>query len=147
VTGPTVKQISVFIENKSGRVSEVTGILGDAGVNIRGFSVSDTAEYGILRLVVDKPEEAEQALRSAGFTVRVDDVICIDVPDVPGGLASVLKAVSSAGVNIEYVYSLVATLVVINVADVGRALRLLDGKPVRLVSQEDIAAVKPSVQG
>lgn len=142
-TGPTVKQISVFIENKSGRVSEVTGILGDAGVNIRGFSVSDTADYGILRLVVDKPEDAERALKAAGFTVRVDDVICIDVPDVPGGLASVLKVVSAAGVNIEYVYSLVATLVVINVADVNRALRLLEGRPVRLVSQEDIAALRP----
>jgi hypothetical protein len=145
--GPAVKQISVFIENKSGRVSEVTGILGDAGVNIRGFSVSDTADYGILRLVVDRPEEAEQALKSAGFTTRVDDVICIDVPDVPGGLAGVLRVVSTAGVNIEYVYSLVATLVVINVADVNRALRLLEGRPVRLVSQEDIAAVRPSVQG
>ncbi|MBC7266287.1 MAG: ACT domain-containing protein [Coriobacteriia bacterium] len=142
-TGPTVKQISVFIENKSGRVSEVTGILGDADVNIRGFSVSDTADYGILRLVVDKPEDAERALKAAGFTVRVDDVICIDVPDVPGGLASVLKVVSAAGVNIEYVYSLVATLVVINVADVNRALRLLEGRPVRLVSQEDIAALRP----
>ncbi|MDI6844220.1 MAG: ACT domain-containing protein [Anaerosomatales bacterium] len=142
-TGPTVKQISVFIENKSGRVSEVTGILGDAGVNIRGFSVSDTADYGILRLVVDKPGDAERALKAAGFTVRVDDVICIDVPDVPGGLASVLKVVSAAGVNIEYVYSLVATLVVINVADVNRALRLLEGRPVRLVSQEDIAALRP----
>ncbi|MDI6693070.1 MAG: ACT domain-containing protein [Anaerosomatales bacterium] len=142
-TGPTVKQISVFIENKSGRVSEVTGILGDAGVNIRGFSVSDTADYGILRLVVDKPGDAERALKAAGFTVRVDDVICIDVPDVPGGLASVLKVVSAAGVNIEYVYSLVATLVVINVADVSRALRLLEGRPVRLVSQEDIAALRP----
>jgi hypothetical protein len=145
--GPAVKQISVFIENKSGRVSEVTGILGDAGVNIRGFSVSDTADYGILRLVVDRPEEAEQALKSAGFTTRVDDVICIDVPDVPGGLAGVLRVVSTAGVNIEYVYSLVATLVVINVADVNRALRLLEGRPVRVVSQEDIEAVRPSVQG
>jgi hypothetical protein len=145
--GPTVKQISVFIENKSGRVSEVTGVLGDAGVNIRGFSVSDTADYGILRLVVDRPEQAEQTLKAAGFTVRVDDVICIDVPDVPGGLAGVLKVVSDAGVNIEYVYSLVATLVVINVADVNRALRLLEGRPVRLVSQEDIAVLRPSVQG
>lgn len=145
--GPTVKQISVFIENKSGRVSEVTGILGDAGVNIRGFSVSDTADYGILRLVVDKPEQAEQALKGAGFTVRLDDVICIDVPDIPGGLAGVLKVVSGTGVNIEYVYSLIATLVVINVADVSRALRLLEGRPVRLVSQADIAVLKPSMQG
>jgi len=68
-----VKQLSVFIENKSGRVSEVTSVLGDAGVNIRGFSVSDTVDYGILRLVVDDPEAAAQALRSSGFTVREDD--------------------------------------------------------------------------
>lgn len=138
----SIKQLSVFIENKSGRVSEVTGILGDAGVNIRGFSVSDTAEFGILRLVVDRPDEATAALKAASFTVREDDVICIDLPDVPGGLAGVLKLVASAGVNIEYVYSLIATYVVINVADVERAIHLLADKPVRLVSQAEIAAAK-----
>jgi hypothetical protein len=136
-----VKQLSVFIANESGRVSEVTGILGEAGVNIRGFSVSDTADYGILRLVVDKPEGARDTLASAGFTVRMDDVICIDLPDRPGGLAEVLKIVSSAGVNIEYVYSLVATFVVLNVGDVDRALHLLGDRPVKLVSQVDLSAV------
>ncbi len=136
----SVKQLSVFIENKSGRVSEVTGILGDSGINIRGFSVSDTAEFGILRLIVDRPEDAANALREAGFTVREDDVICIDLPDVPGGLAGVLRLVSSAGVNIEYVYSLIATYVVVNVADVERALHLLADKPVRLVGQAEIAS-------
>jgi len=138
----SIKQLSVFIENKSGRVSEVTGVLGDANVNIRGFSVSDTAEFGILRLIVDKPAEASAALQGAGFTVREDDVICIDLPDVPGGLAGVLKLVSSAGVNIEYVYSLIATYVVINVADVDRALSLLADKPVRLVGQAEISAAQ-----
>lgn len=137
----TVRQLSVFIENKSGRVSEVTGLLGEADVNIRGFSVSDTAEYGILRLVVDRPDEAARVLKEAGFTVRMDDVICIDLPDRPGGLAEVLRMVSAAGVNIEYVYSLVATYIVINVADVSRALHLLSGTPVRLVGQEEIAKV------
>lgn len=136
-----VKQLSVFIANEAGRVSEVTGLLGDAGINIRGFSVSDTADYGILRLVVDKPSEAHAALKSAGFTVREDEVICIDLPDEPGGLARVLRVVSEAGVNIEYVYSLISTFVVINVGDADRALHLLGDRPVRLVSQEDIAAV------
>lgn len=136
-----VQQLSVFIANEAGRVSEVTGLLGEVGVNIRGFSVSDTADYGILRLVVDKPAEALSALKSAGFTVRDDEVICIDLPDEPGGLANVLRIVADAGVNIEYVYSLVSTFVVINVGDVDRALHLLSGRPVRLVSQEDIAAV------
>lgn len=134
-----VRQLSVFIENKAGRVSEVTGILGDAGINIRGFSVSDTADYGILRLIVDKPEDAQALLKQHGFTVRETDVIAIDLPDVPGGLAGVLKIVSDAGVNIEYVYSLVSTYVVLNVADADAALRLLEGKPVRLVSQDELA--------
>jgi hypothetical protein len=136
-----VRQLSVFIANESGRVSAVTSLLGDSDVNIRGFSVSDTAGWGILRLVVDKPDEAHDVLRAAGFEVRMDDVICIDLPDHPGGLAGVLKIVADAGVNIEYVYSLVSTYVVINVADVDRALHLLGDRPVRLVSQEDIAAV------
>ncbi len=134
-----VQQLSVFIENKAGRVSEVTDILGEADVNIRGFSVSDTAEYGILRLVVDDPAKGMAALRQAGFTVKENDVICIDLPDKPGGLASVLKIVSDAGVNIEYVYSLISTYVVINVGDVDRALALLKDQPVRLVPHEEIA--------
>jgi hypothetical protein len=138
---PVVKQLSVFIANESGRVSEVTGDLGEAGINIRGFSVSDTTDYGILRLVVDKPEEAAAILREAGFTVREDDVVCIDLPDQPGGLAGVLRIVADAGVNIQYVYSLIGTFVVINVADVDRALDLLRDRPVRLASQEEVAAI------
>jgi hypothetical protein len=136
-----VRQLSVFIANESGRVSEVTGLLGDADINIRGFSVSDTADYGILRLIVDKPDESYVLLKEAGFTVKELDVICIDLPDVPGGLAGVLRIVSEAGVNIEYVYSLIGTYVVLNVADVDRAMALLRGRPVRLISQEEITAV------
>ena len=134
-----VKQLSVFIENKAGRVSEVSDVLGDAGVNIRGFSVSDTADYGIVRLVVNNPDRALEVLHDAGFAVKVNDVLCAELPDHPGGLASVLKIVSTAGVNVEYVYSLIGTFVVINVTDIDRALTLLAGTPVRLVTQEDIA--------
>jgi len=136
-----VKQLSVFIENKAGRVSEITDVLGAAGVNIRGFSVSDTTDYGIVRLVVDEPEVGRKALHDAGFTVKESEVICINLPDHPGGLAGVLKVVSNAGVNIEYVYSLISTYVVINVADIDRALSLLEGQPIVLVSQEEIARI------
>jgi hypothetical protein len=136
-----VRQLSVFIETKAGRVSEVTDALGAAGINIRGFSVSDTADYGILRLIVDRPDEGLEVLKSAGFTVKDSEVICINLPDKPGGLAGVLKVVSDAGVNIEYVYSLIATYIVINVGDVDRALQLLQGQPVELVSQEEIADI------
>lgn len=136
-----VQQLSVFVENKAGRVSQVSDVLGNAGVNIRGFSVSDTADYGIVRLVVDDPERGRQILVDAGFTVKVSDVLCVHLPDQPGGLAGVLKIVSDAGVNIEYVYSLISTYVVINVADIDRAVVLLKDKPVELVSQEQIARI------
>jgi hypothetical protein len=135
----SVKQLSVFIENKAGRVSEVTDVLGKAGVNIRGFSVSDTADYGIVRLVVDDPDKGLEVLQDAGFAVKMNDVLCINLPDVPGGLAGVLKVVSEAGVNIEYVYSLISTYVVINVGDIDRAQSLLADKPVKLVDQGEIA--------
>jgi hypothetical protein len=136
-----VQQLSVFVENKAGRVSEVSDVLGNAGVNIRGFSVSDTADYGIVRLVVDDPDKGRAALQDAGFTVRVSEVLCINLPDNPGGLASVLKVVSEAGVNIEYVYSLISTYVVINVADIDRAFVLLKDKPVVLCNQEEIGRI------
>lgn len=136
-----VNQLSVFIENKAGRVSEVTAVLGETGVNIRGFSVSDTAEFGILRLVVDDPDRGKSVLKEAGFTVKESDVVCIKLPDEPGSLARVLKVVSDAGVNIEYVYSLVSTYVVVNVSDIDRALQMLSNQPVQLVSQEEIAGI------
>lgn len=134
-----VRQLSVFIENKAGRVSEVTEVLGAAGVNIRGFSVSDTAGFGIVRLVVDDPQHGQEVLENSGFTVKASDVLVLQLPDVPGALASALKAVSDAGVNIEYVYSLVSTYVVVNVADIQGAMQLLEGAPVTIVGQEDIA--------
>lgn len=136
----TITQLSVFISNEAGQVSEVTRLLGEAGVNIRGFSISDTAEYGVLRLIVDKPQRAAEMLREAGFTVKDAQVVCVDLPDHPGGLAGVLKVVAEAGVNIEYVYSLISTYVVLNVADADRAAKLLEGRPVRLVTQDEIAA-------
>lgn len=135
-----VKQLAVFIENKPGRVSEIADLMGRVGINIRGFSVSDTADYGVMRLVVDRPDEARAALKDTGFTVREDEVICAELPDEPGALAKVLVAVADAGVNIEYVYSLVGTAIVLNVSDADRALRLLEGGPVKLMSQEDIAS-------
>jgi len=136
----TITQLAVIISNEAGRVSEVTRLLGEADINIRGFSISDTAEHGILRLIVDKPTEGAAVLRDAGFTVRDTQVVCIDLPDHPGGLAGVLKVVAEAGVNIEYVYSLISTYVVLNVADAEAAAKSLEGRPVRLVTQDEIAA-------
>jgi hypothetical protein len=102
-----VEQIAVFLENKSGRLAEITSILADNGVNIRALSVADTADFGILRLIVDKVEAAEQALRGAGFTVGKTNVIAVEVPDRTGGLAMVLKSIKEANLNVEYMYAFV----------------------------------------
>lgn len=99
-----VTQLAVFLENKTGRLAEVTRALGDAGVNIRGFSVADTSEYGILRVIVDDPDRAYEALKRKSFTVHRSDVLCVRVPDKPGGLARVLEALGERGINVEYIY-------------------------------------------
>ena len=102
-----VEQISVFLENKAGRLAEVTRVLGEAGVNIRALSLADTTDFGILRLIVDKYEVAREVLKSKGFTVGKTEVVAIEVPDRPGGLASVLNVLAQAGVNVEYMYAFV----------------------------------------
>ena len=135
-----VRQLSVFIDSASGNVSSVTEALGAARVNIRGFSVSDNADYGVVRLIVDDPERGWKALADAGFAVKEHDVVCLDLPDYPGGLAGVLKAVADCGVVIEYVYSLISTHVVVNVADADRAVAMLRGSDLRVASQEEIAS-------
>jgi hypothetical protein len=102
-----VEQISIFLENKSGRLAEVTGILAAAGVNIRALSLADTAEFGILRLIVDQNDQAKQALKDGGFTVGKTEVVALEVPDRPGGLAQILRALDVAGINVEYMYAFV----------------------------------------
>ena len=136
-----VKQLSVLIDASSGKMSEATEALGAAKVNIRGFSVSDNADYGIVRLIVDDPKKGREALAGAGFIVKEHDVVCLDLPDRPGGLAHVLKVVSDSGVVIEYVYSLISTHVVVNVADPDRAVALLRGCEVHVTSQHEISAL------
>ncbi len=102
-----VEQIAVFLENKSGRLAEITAILAENGINIRALSVADTADFGILRLIVDKVEMAEKVLRANGFTVGKTNVIAVEVPDRTGGLATVLKSINEANLNVEYMYAFV----------------------------------------
>jgi hypothetical protein len=102
-----VEQISVFLENKAGRLAEVTRVLGDAGINIRALSLADTTDFGILRLIVDKYDVAREVLKGKGFTVGKTEVVALEVPDRPGGLASVLNALAQAGINVEYMYAFV----------------------------------------
>jgi hypothetical protein len=102
-----VEQISIFIENKSGRLAEITRILGDAGINIRALSLADTSDFGILRLIVNDGSQASAVLKEHGFTVNMTEVVAVEVPDRPGGLSAILHALDSAAINVEYMYAFV----------------------------------------
>lgn len=102
-----VEQISIFIENKSGRLAEVTHALGDAGVNILALSLADTNDFGILRLIVDQTDLARTTLKQKGFTVNKTDVVAVEVPDRPSGLYSILAILDQGQVNVEYMYAFV----------------------------------------
>lgn len=137
----TVSQISVFTESKPGRLVRVLRIFESAGVNVRGYAVSDTGDYGIARFVVDKPEEAESALAEAGAAFTVTQVLCIRLADVPGELARIMGVLAECGINISYSYSMISTYIVLSASDVEGARKALAGEPVELVSQSDVSSI------
>jgi hypothetical protein len=100
-----LKQISIFLENNAGRLAEVTKTLAEAGINLRALSIADTADFGILRIIVDKNEASLKALTTAGFTVRETDVAAVELEDTPGSLAKVMEILRASKVNIEYLYA------------------------------------------
>ena len=102
-----VEQIAVFLENKSGRLAEITAVLAENNINIRALSVADTADFGILRLIVDNVEKAKSVLKENGFTVGKTNVIAVEIEDKTGGLAKVLKCLTADDINIEYMYAFV----------------------------------------
>ena len=102
-----VEQISVFLENKSGRLSEVTAILSEAGINIRALALADTSDFGVLRLIVDDKDKAVNTLKDNGFTVGKTEVLAVEVQDRPGGLNNILYILKSNSINVEYMYAYV----------------------------------------
>lgn len=140
-----VMQLTVFLENSPGRLAELTRALGSAGVNMRALMVADTAEFGVVRIICDRPETARKALEAAGFSVSTTDVIAVEVPDSPGGLADVLEAIGSAGTNVEYAYCFVepggnAAVDVFRVDDPEAAARALRGQGFRVLRPEEVYA-------
>ncbi|HAN20997.1 MAG TPA: acetolactate synthase [Clostridiales bacterium] len=103
-----IKQLSVFVENKSGRLAEITAIIAEANIDIRALSIADTTDFGILRLVVDKPDEAEKTLKEAGLTVSLTNVIAVGISDKPGGFANAMKVLAEKAISIEYMYAFVS---------------------------------------
>ena len=117
-----IKQISVFLENTTGRLCEVTRTLAQAGISLRAISIADTADFGILRLIVDKTEEAVSALAANGFTTRQTEVAAVEIEDKPGSLDALLQMYEKTGINIEYLYA---------------SLKSVSGKAVVIFKPED----------
>jgi hypothetical protein len=135
------KQISVFLENKAGRLSHVTRVLGEADINIRALSIADTSDFGILRIIVNDPEKAYTILKEAGFTVSETEVIAVQVPDSPGGLARVLEQMSEESLNIEYLYAFLGSseddaLVIFKVEDFEKARSTFKEKGIKFLDEK-----------
>jgi len=138
-----VKQLSIFLENRLGRLAEVARVLGDAGINIRALSLADTADFGILRLIVNDPEKAHTILQEAGYTSQITDVVAVEVDDRPGGLRDVMDVLEKAGINVEYMYAFVArkgerALLVFRFEDIEGGIKALESAGVRVLEAREV---------
>ncbi len=138
-----VKQISVFLENKSGRLAEVTKTLSANKIDIRALYIADTTEYGILRMIVDKPDKAMDLLKRSGFTVSTTNVIAIAIADTPGTLDDALEVLSSGGISVEYLYAFVGrastdAIVVIRVEMPESAIKALEAAGIRVIGAKEV---------
>ena len=139
-----IKQISIFAENRNGSVMEITQILGGAEVNIRALSIADTLDFGVVRLIVDKPELAIEALRAQNIAVMETDVIAVSVGDTPGSFNEALVALYEGEVMLEYAYAFVAPVgggatCVLRCREMEKAVELLKAAGIRLLTQTDVA--------
>lgn len=136
-----IKQLSVFLEDRSGRLTELTRILAENDVNITALSVAETADYGIVRLVVGRPELAKEALEKAGFSIGLTDVVCVNMPDQSGSLYRILQILTDEQINIDYMYAFsnnAVALAVIRAANAAQVIEVLQQHRLQLLSQSDI---------
>ena len=137
-----VEQVSIFLENKPGRLAEVTQALSDASINIKALSLADTSEFGILRIIFNSPDMARAALKKHGFTVGQTDVVAVEVPHTPGALNSIVRLMGEANVNIEYMYGFPCkcdnAVMIFRFDKLGEALTLLRKNNFRILSPEEV---------
>ena len=138
-----IDQLSVFVANRPGRLTEITGVLAEAGVDIRALSLADTTDFGILRLITDNPTLAEQKLREHGLTVRLTQVLAARLDDKPGALNSVLRVLTDAGISVEYAYAFITpkgddACVILRVEDNASAAKALTAAGVKLLSPDEV---------
>lgn len=136
-------QISIFLENKSGRLAEVTELLARNAINIRALSLADTADFGIFRLIVSDPDRATALLKDNGFTIGRNEVVAVVVPDRPGGLAGILGTLQGKGINVEYMYAFVQksegnAVLIFRFDETDKAIAVLRDAGVRVLSGEEM---------
>ena len=142
----SVKQISVFLENSKGRLAEVTRTLSREKINIRALSLADTADFGVLRIIVDNPDRCLAVLKSRAFVAQVTEVIAVEVEDKPGGLARILEVLDQDNVNVEYMYAYVEktrdnAIVICRIDDRERALQILEKNGIATLNAEALKAL------
>lgn len=143
----SVKQISVFLENRPGCLHEMTKALADANIDLRGLSLAETSDFGIVRLIVDDVMGTANTLRNAGFVASLTDVLAVEVPNVPGGLNKVLEILDGAGVNVEYMYAILGNkksdtaYMIFRVNDNTKASSALSGSGVKIMGAEELSAL------
>ena len=136
-----INQISIFIENTKGRLADVCSILGDNGINIRALTIAESPEFGILRVVLDKPEEAKQILKKNGFIATTAEIVAVEVSDEPGGLAKALKILADNDINVEYMYGFVEkatdkALMVFKFENIDKAISVLKSNGINIVDKK-----------
>ena len=141
-----VQQISLFMENRAGRLAEITRLLADAEINIRALSLADTSDFGILRLIVDKPEHAYKLLKGAGYTTSRTEIVAVEVPDRPGGLAEVLTVLEKGDINVEYMYAFVErrpaeAVLVFRFEDADKALHVLQAAGLTVLTEKEVTSL------
>jgi hypothetical protein len=141
-----VEQISVFLENKAGRLCEVTRILAESGINIRALSLADTSDFGILRLIVNDNNKAREVLKERGFTVGKTEVVAVEVDDRPGGLHRILDVLFRANVNVEYMYAFVQqsgsnAVIIFRFDNTDEALNILKQNSVTVIGGDKLYAM------
>lgn len=138
----TTKQLSVFIENRKGRLGEILDVLKEGGVNLISLSLADTADYGLLRIIADKPQTGKEVLSSAGFSCMLTDVFILKVPHTPGALQTVLRVISDEELNVEYMYGLsyanTDASIVVKTSDTDKASEIFQRRGIETLSSEEL---------
>ena len=136
-----IQQLSVFLEDRSGRLTELTRILAENDVNITALSVAETADFGIVRMVVGRPELAKTVLEKGGSSIGLTEVVCVNMPDEPGSLYRILQILTDEGINVDYMYAFSnnnVALAVIRSSDIQQVSKILEKNRMKLFSQNDI---------